>query len=129
MKSLLFFILPFVFGVRDEGRAGQTQYSILSHVFKELHHTFPGKITSMQDAGFVKKLLLHIEVVAPVTRLQESGVVIKARLDEASQCSQYNQEEEDGPANCLDRRGKVSYTKSPKATAQRFYSSKTENED
>lgn len=117
MKSLLLFILPFVLGLRDEGRVGKTEYNILSHVLKELHHALPGEVASMQDAGFVKKLLLHVEVVTPVTRLQESGVVIKTGLDEAPQCSQYNQEEEDGPANRLDRGRKVSYTKSPKASS------------
>ncbi len=91
------------------------EYGVLPHVLKELHHTFPGKVTSVQDTGFVKELLLHVEVIAPVVRLQEGSVVVKTGLDEASQCPQYNQEEEDGPANCLDRTRTVSYTKTTKA--------------
>lgn len=38
-------------------------------------------------------------------------MVIETGLDESPQRSQYNQEEEDGPTNCLDRARKVSYTK------------------
>lgn len=68
------------------------EYGVLPHVLEELHHTFSGKVASVQDAGFIEKLLLHIEVVAPVARLQEAGVVVKAGLDEASHCSQYDQE-------------------------------------
>lgn len=115
MKSLLFFILPLLLGVCDEGRVGKMEYGVLPHVLKELHHTFPGEVTSVQDAGFIKELLLHIEVIAPVARLQEDGVVIETGLDEASQRPQYNQEEEDGPANCLNRAKTVSYTTPTKA--------------
>lgn len=114
MKSLLL-LLQFLSGVLDEGWMGDTEYGVLPHVLKELHHTFPGKVSSMEDAGFIEELLLHIEVVAPVPCLQEGGMTIKTGFDEASQCSQYNQEEEDGPANCLDRAKKVSYTKPTKA--------------
>lgn len=57
----------------------------------------------MEDAGFLEELLLHVQVVAPIARLQESGIVVKTRLDQATQCSQGNEEEEDGPANSLDR--------------------------
>ena len=78
-------------------------YGVFSHVLKELHHTFAGKVASVQDTGFIEELLLHIEVVAPVACLQGGGMIVKTGLDEASQCSKYNQEEEDGPANCLHR--------------------------
>lgn len=63
------------------------EYSILSHVFKELHHTFAGKITGMQDTSFIEELLFHVEVVTPVTSLQEGGMIIKTGLDETSYCS------------------------------------------
>ena len=85
MKSLLFSILPFLFGACDEGWMGKKDYGVLPDVLKELYHTFPGKVTRMQYTGFVKELLLHVEVVAPVPCLQEAGIVIKTRLDEASQ--------------------------------------------
>lgn len=75
---------------------------VLPHVFKELHHAFLGEIASVQDAGFVEQLLLHVQVVAPVARLQEGAVVIEAGLDEAPQRSQHDQEEQDGPADRLD---------------------------
>lgn len=115
MKFLLFFNLPLLSGVCDEVWMGKTKYGILSYVLKELHHTFPGKVTSVQDTGFVEELLLHVEVVAPVAGLKGGGVVIKPGLDEASQGSQYNQQEEYGPANCLDRARTVSHTKQTNA--------------
>lgn len=82
--------------------------SVLSHIFEELYYTFLGEVASVQDAGLVKELLLHIEVVAPITRLNEGSMVFETRLDEAPQCSQYYQEEENGPANCLERARRVS---------------------
>ena len=91
------------------------EHGVLPRVFEELHHAFAGEVPSVQDAGLVEELLLHVEVVAPVARLQEGGVVVKAGLDEASQSSQDNQEEEDGPADGLDRARTVSNTKTTKA--------------
>lgn len=90
---------------------------VLSHIFEELYHTFLGEVASVQDAGLVEKLLLHVEVVAPVTRLHEGAMVFETGLDEAPQGPQYYQEEEDGPANCLDRARRVSYTKPTKAVS------------
>lgn len=77
--------------------------SALSHIFEELHHTFPCKIASMQDTGFIKELLFHIKIVTPITGLKEGSMILKAGLEEAPQCSQYYEEEKDGPANCLNR--------------------------
>lgn len=80
---------------------------VLSHVFKELHHTFPCKIASVQDAGFIKELLFYIKIVTPISGLKEGSVILKAGLEEPPQCSQDYEEEKDGPANCLNRVGKV----------------------
>lgn len=103
MESVLF-VLPALAGLGDEGWMWQMKNGVFCHVLKELDHTFAGKVPGMEDTGFIKKLLLHIQVVAPVPCLQESGVVVKAGLDEASQCSYYDKEQEDGPAYCLEIR-------------------------
>lgn len=77
--------------------------SVLPHVFKKLHHALPCKIASVQDTGFIKELLFHVEVVAPITGLKEASVILEAGLEEAPQCSQYYEKEKDGPANRLSR--------------------------
>lgn len=77
----------------------------LSHLLKELHHAFPRKVPRMQHTGLVEQLLLHVQVVAPVARLEEGSMVIEARLDETSERPQYNEEEDDGPAHSLETQG------------------------
>lgn len=61
--------------------------SVLSYVFKELHDAFTCKITSMQDAGLIKELLFHIKIVTPITGLKQGSMILKAGLEEATQCS------------------------------------------
>lgn len=85
MKSLLFLILPLLLAVGNKWRVRKTEYGVLLHVLEKLHHTFPGKVASVQDTGLVEELLLHVQVVAPVARLQEGGVVLKKGFDKASQ--------------------------------------------
>lgn len=85
MKSLLFLILPLLLAVSNKWWVGKMEYGVLLHVLEKLHHTFSGKVASVQDTGFVEELLLHIQVVAPVACLQEGGVVLKTGFDEASQ--------------------------------------------
>ncbi|KAF3842629.1 hypothetical protein F7725_024580 [Dissostichus mawsoni] len=80
VKPLLFFILPLLSGVSEEKRLRETEYGVLPHVLEELHHTLPGEVTSVQDTGFLKELLLHVQVVAPVACLQRGGVVIEDLL-------------------------------------------------
>lgn len=105
MKPVIF-ILPLFLGTSDIWWVGEMD-SVLSHVFKKLHHTFLCKIASMQDTGFIKELLFHIKIVTPITGLKEGSMILKAGLEEAPQCSQYYEEEKDGPANCLNRVRKV----------------------
>lgn len=83
MKSLLS-ILPFLLETCNKGRVWKTEDGALSHVFEELHHTFLGEITCMQDAGFIKQFLFHVQVVTPITCLQEGAVVLKPGLEETA---------------------------------------------
>lgn len=115
MKSVLFFFVPLLFAVGNEGWVGKAENGILAHVLEKLHHTFPGKVSGVQNAGFIKEFLLHVQVVAPVACLKEGGVVFKTGFDESSHCSQCNQEEKNRPANCLDRARNVNFTKATKA--------------
>lgn len=100
-------LLPVLLGRCDKVRVREAKHRVLPHVFKELHHALLRKVARVQHAGFVEKLLLHVEVVAPVPGLQEGAVVVKAGLHQATQCAQHDQEQEDGPANCLDRARKA----------------------
>lgn len=55
----------------------------------------------LQRARLVEGLLLDVQVVAPVARLEVGGVVVETGLDETAQRTQENEEEEDRPANRL----------------------------
>lgn len=106
VKSVLF-VLPVLLGRCDKVRMREMKHSVLPHVLKKLHYAFLCEVARMQHAGFIEKLLLHVEVVAPVPGLQEGAVVVKTGLYQATQCTQHDQEQEDGPANRLDRARKA----------------------
>lgn len=93
---LLPLLLVVVVGVR------QAQHAlVVPHVLEKLHHTFLGKVAGVQHTGLVEELLLHVQVVAPVASLQEGAVVVQARLHQASQRTQHDEQQEDGPAHRL----------------------------
>lgn len=111
MKPVIFVLPPFL-GKSDVRWVGKMEDGGLPHVLEKLHHTFAREIASVQDAGFIKELLLHIQVVTPIAGLEEAPVILKAGLDQAPQRSQNDEEEKDGPANRLNRARKVKINKS-----------------
>lgn len=102
MESLLLFIHHVFFPpVPDFGWERQSEYCVFPHALEELHNALAGKIAAVKDAGLIEELLLDVQVVAPVARLEVGGVVVETGLDETAQRTQENEEEEDRPANRL----------------------------
>lgn len=58
------------------------------------------KEPAVLTAGFLKNLLLDDNVVAPVTCLQEGGLV-EARSEPAGEKSCYDKDQQNAPAECL----------------------------
>jgi len=61
----------------------------------------------MKDTGLIEELLFNVQVIAPVTSLQKSGV-IEARFDDATHSTQKNKDEEYRPADCLSKEDTMS---------------------
>lgn len=91
MQTLLFFLFIFITDCAGSECTweGHSHGHIFSHALKELNHAFSGKISGMKDTGLIEELLFNVQVIAPVTSLQKSGV-IEARLDDATHSTQKN---------------------------------------
>lgn len=76
------------------------QFDLLPHAFEEVEDAFVSKLPAVLTAGFLKNLLLDVNVVAPVTCLQESDLV-EARSEPSSEESCYNKNQQNAPAECL----------------------------
>lgn len=103
MKFLLFCILPLLETVAGDERGRKVYWHVFPHFFEELHHAFVSKLPRVKDTGFIEELLLHVQIVAPVTGLHRACIVVQKGLKDTGQCSQYDEEEKNGPANCLLR--------------------------
>lgn len=75
-------------------------FDLLPHVFKEVEDAFVSKEPAVITAGFLKNLLLDVNVVAPVTCLQEGGL-IEARSEPAGEESCHDKDQQNAPAECL----------------------------
>lgn len=73
---------------------------LFPHAFKEVEDAFVSKEPAVLAAGFLKNLLLNINVVAPVTGLQE-GSLVEARPEPAGKESCYDEHQQNAPAEGL----------------------------
>lgn len=81
-------------------QAEAVHFDLLPHAFKEVEDAFVSKEPAVLTAGFLKNLLLDVNVVAPVTCLQEGGLV-EARSEPAGKESCYDKDQQNAPAKCL----------------------------
>ena len=81
-------------------QAEAVQFDLLPHAFKEVEDAFVSKEPAVLTAGFLKNLLLDVNVVAPVTCLQEGGLV-EARSEPEGEESCYDKDQQNAPAECL----------------------------
>lgn len=81
-------------------QAESVQSDLLLHAFEEVEDAFVSKEPAVLTAGFLKNLLLDVNVVAPVTCLQEGGLV-EARSEPAGKERCYDQDQQNAPAKCL----------------------------
>jgi len=76
------------------------QFDLLPHAFEEVEDAFVSKEPAVLTAGFLKNLLLDVNVVAPVTCLQEGGLV-EARSEPAGEESCCDKDQQNAPAERL----------------------------
>lgn len=81
-------------------QAEAVQFDLLPHAFEEVEDAFVSKESAVLTAGFLKNLLLNVNVVAPVACLQEGGLV-EARSEPAGKESCYDKDQQNAPAKCL----------------------------
>lgn len=81
-------------------QAEAVQFDLLPHASEEMEDAFVSKEPAVLTAGFLKNLLLDVNVVAPVTCLQEGGLV-EARSEPAGEENCYNKDQQNAPAKCL----------------------------
>lgn len=81
-------------------RAEAVQFDLFPHAFEEVEDALVSKEPAVLATGFLKNLLLNINVVAPVSCLQEGGL-IEARLKPADEESCYDKDQQNAPAECL----------------------------
>lgn len=81
-------------------QAEAVQFDFLPHAFKEVEDAFVSKEPAVLTAGFLKNLLLNVNVVAPVASLQKGGLV-EARSEPAGKESCYDKDQQNAPAKCL----------------------------
>lgn len=81
-------------------QAEAVPFDLLPHAFKEVEDAFVSKEPAVLTAGFLKNLLLDVNVVAPVACLQDGGLV-EARSEPAGKESCYDKDQQNAPAKCL----------------------------
>lgn len=81
-------------------QAAAVQFDLLPHAFKEVEDAFVSKEPAVLTASFLKNLLLDVNVVAPVTCLQEGGLV-EAKSEPAGKESCYDKDQQNALAKCL----------------------------
>lgn len=81
-------------------QAEAVQFDLLPRAFKEVEDAFVSKEPAGLTAGFLKNLLLDVNVVAPAMCLQEGGLV-EARSEPAGEENCYDKDQENAPAKCL----------------------------
>lgn len=99
MVLILKLVMP-AMGVAVRARQLQPHMHVLLHALEELMDALACEFPRVQDAGLLKQLLLHVQVVAPVACLQEGGVV-EAGLHYSANGSQEDKEQQNGPADGL----------------------------
>lgn len=81
-------------------QAEAVQFDLLPHAFEEVEDAFVSKEPAVLTARFLKNLLLNVNVVAPVTCLQEGGL-IEARSEPPGEESCYDKDQQNTPSKCL----------------------------
>lgn len=70
------------------------------HAFKEVKDALVSKEPAVLTAGFFKNLLLDVNVVTPVTCLEE-GSLVEARCEPAGKENSYDEDQQNAPAKGL----------------------------
>lgn len=70
------------------------------HAFKEVKDALVSKEPAVLTAGFLKNLLLDVNVVTPVTCLEE-GSLVEARCEPAGKENSYDEDQQNAPAEGL----------------------------
>lgn len=81
-------------------QAEAMQFDLFLHGLEEVEDALVSEEPAVLTTGFLKNLLLDVNVVAPVSCLQE-GSLIEARSEPADEESCYDKDQQNAPAECL----------------------------